>query len=193
MTYFLDFDRTLFDFDSFFRELVERPGLASVRATALEVVKIPRGVDPVHDEKRNRMWEEVHALYSAGAFSFPDDSLSQFVFPDARAFLRKHGGDTVVITKGGLDLSFQQGKVAASGVGTLVARCEYVQREDSKGALLKSLLPEYPVPHLFVDDFSKELDSVALLCPEVTLYEMRRDGKAGSGTYPVIRSLEELP
>jgi hypothetical protein len=193
MTYFLDFDRTLFDFDAFFLDLVEYPALAGVRERALEVVKIPRGVDSVHDEKRNKMWEEVHTLYSSGAFSFEDDALSRFVFPDAKAFLEKHGKNSIVITKGGLDLAFQQGKVISSGVGTSVLRCEYVQRDDSKGELLSSLLREYPAPYVFVDDFGKELESVAELCPEVSLYEIRRDGKPGSGEYAVIRSLAELP
>lgn len=193
MTYFVDFDRTLFDFDSFFLDLVEYPALAGIRDRALEAVKIPRGVDPAHDEKRNRMWEELHALYSSGAFTFPEGSMSQFVFPDARIFLQKHGKESVVVTKGGLDLAFQKGKVASSGVETLVARCEYVQRDDSKGTLIKNLLVEYPAPYIFVDDFAQELASVAELCPEVSLYEIRRDANPGSGEYAVIRSLEELP
>lgn len=193
MTYFLDFDRTIFDFDSFFLELVDYPALAAIKERALEVVKTPRGIDSAHDEKRNRMWEEVHALYSAGAFVFPEGALSRFVFPDAFTFLATHGKDTVVVTKGGLDLSFQKGKVISSGVATLVSRSEYVQRDDSKGALLKSLLGEYPAPYTFVDDFGQELASVADFCPEVALYEMRRDGKSGSGEYAVIRSLDELP
>lgn len=193
MTYFLDFDRTLFDFDSFFLDLVEYPALSAMRERALEVVKIPRGTSVTHDEKRNKMWEELHALYSSGAFTFTEGSMSRFVFPDARAFLEKHGKDSVIVTKGGLDLEFQKGKVTSSGVETLVARCEYVQRDDSKGELVNILLKEYPGPYLFVDDFDKELASVAELCPEVSLYEIRRDGKPGSGEYAVIRSLEELP
>lgn len=193
MTYFVDFDRTLFDFDAFFLDLVEYPALRGMKERALAVVKIPRGIDVAHDENRNKMWEELHALYSSGAFTFQDGSLSRFVFPDAQAFLEKHGKNSVLITKGGLDLAFQKGKVAASGVETLVARCEYVQRDDSKGQLINSLLSDYPAPYLFVDDFGKELESVAELCPEVSLYEIRRDGKSGSGEYAVIRSLEELP
>lgn len=193
MTYFVDFDRTLFDFDSFFLDLVEYPALSALRERALEAVKIPRGVDPEHDEKRNRMWEELHTLYARGAFSFSEGSMLRFIFPDAHTFLEKNGKECVVVTKGGLDLAFQKGKVKSSGVETLVARTEYVQRDDSKGKLLKSLLAEYPAPYLFVDDFANELASVAELCPEVSLYEIRRDGMPGSGEYAVIRNLLELP
>lgn len=193
MTYFVDFDRTLFDFDSFFLDLIEYPALAGIRERALEAVKIPRGVDPEHDEKRNKMWEELHTLYSSGVFTFSEGSMSRFVFPDARAFLERHGKESVVVTKGGLDLNFQKGKVVSSGVETMVARCEYVQRDDSKGELIQSLLAKYPAPYLFVDDFGNELASVAESCPEVSLYEIRRDGRTGSGEYAVIRSLEELP
>ncbi|MBX9765540.1 hypothetical protein K2X83_02775 [Patescibacteria group bacterium] len=193
MTYFLDFDRTIFDFDAFFIDLINVPALSSVKEQVLEVIKIPRGVDAAHDEKRNKMWEKLHALYSAGAFSFAPGTLTHFVFPDARAFLEKHGTDTVIVTKGGLDLSFQKGKVDASDVSRLARHCEYVMRTTPKGEVMKSLVEKYPGPHVFVDDFSQELDSVATENPGVALYEIRRDGKPGSGRFPVISSLAELP
>lgn len=193
MTYFLDFDRTVFDFDAFFSDLINQPELASVRERALQVVQIPRGIDSTHDEMRNRMWEDLHSLYSTGVFSFAPGSLSRFVFPDARVFLEQNGRNTILVTKGGLDLSFQKGKVESSGVSELVCRSEYVTRDAPKGASVKALLGEYPGPHIFVDDYAKELDSVAEECPSVTLFEIRRDGKPGSGEYAVIRSLKELP
>ena len=192
MTYFLDFDRTIFDFDTFFADLISKPELSSIRDRALEIIKIPRGVDLAHDEKRNKMWEEVHVLYTTGVFTFKPGALSQFVFPDARAFLEKNGEHTVVVTKGGLDIAFQKGKLDSSGVSHIAHHCEYVMRDIPKGEAVKALLGKYPGPYVFVDDFSKELDSVATECPEVALYEIRRDGKQGSGSYPIIRSLDEI-
>ncbi len=193
MTFFIDFDRTIFDFDAFIPTLVDEPGLATIRERLLEVVKIPRGFSPEHDQKRNALWDEVHRLYVSGAFSFPERSLAQFVYPDAREFLEGRGKGSVIVTKGGFQLAFQKGKVEASGILDLVSHCEYVLRDTPKGEAIQKLLSQYPAPYAFIDDFPKELQSVADLCPEVQLYEIRRDGKPGSGNFTVVSSFEDIP
>lgn len=193
MTFFVDFDRTIFDFDSFISILLDEPGLAPLRERLVEVVQIPRGFSPEHDQKRNTLWEEVHRLYVSGAFSFPERSLARFVYPDAREFLEGRGKGAVIVTKGGFQLAFQKGKVEASGIMHLVSHCEYVLRDTPKGESIKKILPNYPAPYVFIDDFPTELKSVEALCPEVSLYEIRRDGKPGSGIFPVVHSFADIP
>jgi hypothetical protein len=191
MAYFLDFDRTLFDYESFFPYLAALPQLAALKDRML-VERARRKLSGLSTPERDALWGEIDSLYKSGAFSFTPDSLAQFVFPDAREFLERHGLSTVVITSGGIDLAFQKGKVEASGVEALVSRVVCVTRGIPKGPSVRDLISGYPAPHYFVDDLPEQIDSVIELCPDVGGYEMRRDTTEPSGRYPVIHSLSEL-
>jgi hypothetical protein len=193
MTYFLDFDRTIFDFESFFLYLADFPELSPFRERMLREAKRgrPPGIAP--PPEREALWVDINTLYAAGSFVFLPDSLSKFVFPDALEFLKTHGASSVIVTSGGDDLAFQKGKVSASGVLPLVSEATYIVRGKPKGPVVQELLARYPGPYCFTDDLSEQIDSVIAHCPELAGYEMRRDGKPGSGAYPVIRSLSELP
>lgn len=193
MTYFLDFDRTVFDFEKFVVHLAQMPGLVSVREEMLKVYANHQGENAEEEERRRRLRVALDTLYAEGAFSFSEGALADFVFPDALSFLKEKGSSTVIVTTGGIDLGYQKGKVAASGVQQLVLECVFVQRGNPKGPFVEALTKKYPAPYCFVDDLAPELVSVSTYVPGISAYEIRRDGKAGSGVYPVIRSLAELP
>ena len=193
MTYFLDFDRTLFDFDSFFRYLIRHPSFAEYRARGEQVLKEPRGTSAEADQRRDALWADIDMLYADGKLAFKEDELTQFLYPDAVSFLEEHGRETVIVTTGGVDLAFQRGKVAASGINTYVAGHVFVSRGNPKGPAIAAVIGGYQGPFVFIDDLAREIDSVIETCPEVKGYEMRRDGKEGCGRYPVLRDLATLP
>lgn len=191
MTYFLDFDRTLFDYESYREYLIALPALAPFRE---RIVSLSGKNDPTSTAKRRELWDELDQWYADGGYKLKTGELERFMFPDALAFLRTHGASSIIVTAGGKSIVFQKDKVESSGVASLVAEIIYLPgRNLSKGPAIRSLCDRYPLPFTFVDDLAEQLDRVRADSPDVVLFEMRRDGKAGSGAYPVIRSLDELP
>jgi FMN phosphatase YigB (HAD superfamily) len=192
MTYFLDFDRTLFDYDTFkthletiseWKSFVESP-LWRVSPDTLPV--------PTREERR-AFWEEVDRWYAAGGYSFKPEQFRGFLFPDTEKFLAKHGQSSVIVTAGGEDTTYQKDKVASSGVTDLVHEvCLVPGRDISKATFVVELVQRYPGPYVFVDDLPWHLDDVAKALPAVSVYEMRRDGKPGCGRHQVITTLDEL-
>ncbi len=173
MTYFLDFDRTLFDTSAFLSYLINRDKL-----------------DYYHALSELEMASDLEKRTAEGELAFSEAELVQFLYPDAEAFLAAHHGSIAVVTAGNENL--QRAKLA--NVFTRYASVPlYFTSDERKGPFIARIIAEYPAPYLFADDKSTELDSVALYCPEVELYEVRRDGNPGSGLHAVIRSLSELP
>ncbi len=193
MTYFLDFDRTIFDTESFLPYLAGMPALARLKTSINAVLTKGRGTGFSSDDEREELWKTINELYQQGAFEFTDGELSAFVFHDAAEFLKKHGHESVVVTSAGLDNAFQRGKLKSSGVDALVLHTEFVVAGEPKGPAVKSLIGAYPGPYAFVDDLTTQIDSVAHDCPDVALFEIRRDTQDGAGRYTVIESLLELP
>ena len=194
MTYFLDFDRTLFDNDAFQKYLVTlpawKPFKERMEATTIGVSRdhtLQGGVE------REQLWQEVEAWFATGSFSFQAQELQRFVFSDVWDFLKNHGTHSIIVTAGGANATFQKAKVEHSGLSASVSRAVFTPRAVTKGAVIAEVKTSYPAPYLFVDDLAAQLDSAAEVCPDVSLYEMRRDGKEGSGRYPTIRTLLELP
>ena len=72
MRYYLDFDRTLFDTDSFYLYLATRPGLESVAG-------LPAG----------ELVEALNQMAMDGTLTFAPGELSRFLFQDAASFLRE--------------------------------------------------------------------------------------------------------
>lgn len=192
MTYFLDFDRTIFDTESFLPYLAGTPALSHLRTSVHAVLMKGRGQGLASDEDREELWKTINELYQNGNFTFQDGQLAPFVFPDAVQFLEENGKDCVVVTSAGLDNAFQKAKLKSSGVGAAVAHTEFVVAGHPKGPAIQKLQTQYSGPYVFVDDLVSQIDSVAMVCPDVTNYEIRRDRAQGAGKYPVIQSLAEL-
>jgi hypothetical protein len=172
MRYFIDFDRTLFDTDSFIAYLAERPDVGA--ATQQEEMALAALLD---------------ARAKDGSLTFEPGELSRFLFPDAAAFLREKENAVTIITFGNPALQEIKVKSALYGIPRMSVMYTGAVR---KGAFLA------PHTHLHegaiaVDDSPLELELLAESCAPIDLYEIRRDSGAGDGRWPVIGSLAELP
>lgn len=193
MTYFLDFDHTIFNTRDFYAYLAAIPALSAFKSTLEMIVAQNKGSRILKSEDRDALWNGVHKAYVEKQFAFDTAALESFVFTDARTFLEEHGNQVVVVTVGGVDPFFQKGKVEVCGVARMVSRYEVLPRGSRKGSTVASLKSSFEAPHYFVDDLPEEVASVLELAPGVMGFEMRRDGMPGSGVYPVIRDFTELP
>lgn len=172
MRYFLDFDRTLFDTDSFIVYLSERPDIGSI--TQQEEMTLAA----ILDERAKD-----------GSLVFEPGELSRFLYPDAAAFLREKENAVTIITFGNPALQEIKVKSALFGIPRMAVMYT--------GGVRKG---EFLAPHthlhegaIAVDDSPLELEVLAGSCAPIQLYEIRRDGGKGDGRWPVIRSLTELP
>ncbi len=172
MRYFLDFDRTLFDTDSFIAYLAERPDVgAAVQQEEMALAAL------------------LDARAKDGSLTFEPGELSRFLFSDAAAFLREKENAVTIITFG--NPALQEIKVKSALYGIPRMSVMYT------GAVRKG---EFLAPHthlhegaIAVDDSPLELELLASSCAPIDLYEIRRDIGAGDGRWPVIGSLAELP
>lgn len=190
MTYFLDFDRTLFDTDSFTPTLIDNPACVDIREDIRTLVNTPRDQTIKGGQGRVEVWEKLNRLCVEGKLLFAPGELSRFVFPDVSHFLLRHGSESVVLSYG--HEAWIKSKLESALLGLPIERVVYAHDRE-KGVALEPLLKDFTSPYVFVDDLATQLDSVALHCPQVQLYEMRRDGKAGAGTHTIIHSFDELP
>lgn len=172
MRYYVDFDRTIFDTDTWKAYMRGLPGM-----------------EELEDVADADMSSWLAAKANAGELSFAQGELSRFVYPDAATFLREKENAATIITS--LNPVFQEMKVKSALYGIPRLSVMYT------GDILKG---EFLGPHthlhadaIAVDDLSPQLESFALHCPDLALFEMRRDGGEGDGRWPVIRSLAELP
>lgn len=171
MRYYLDFDRTLFDTDSFIVYLRER-----FQGTDIATAS--------HDAFNAAM----NTMAVEGTLMFEPGELSRFLYPDAASFLREKENAVTIITFGNRELQEVKAKSALTGI----PRMSVMYTGDvRKGAYLA------PHTHLhadavFVDDSPVELEILEAQCPSLKLFEMRRDGAEGDGRWPVIRALSEL-
>ena len=166
MRYYLDFDRVVFDTDAFVVYMKERVG-----------------------EADTEMNMRLSNLAEGGTLSFEPGELSRFVFPDAASFLREKENAVTIVTSGNRTLQEMKTKSALYGI----PRMAVMYTDDA-------LKGEYLAPHthlhkdaLVADDSPIELEALARECPELALYEVRRDGEERDGRWPGIRSLSELP
>lgn len=173
MTYFLDFDRTLFDTDAFIAYLNDdRPDTGAAGKPSEETLAA-----------------YLEAKARAGELAFQPGELRRFVYPDVLGFLRAKGDAAVILTYGNPALQKLKVENALADVADMSA---LYTGDIRKGEYMKGRLDAYP-SSLLADDKEIELVSMSEHCPQVALYEIRRDGKPGDGRWPVIRSLIELP
>ena len=190
MTYFLDFDRTLFDTDTFTKTLVIHPACADFRDDIEAATITGRNQSIAGGSGRYQLWESLSALCENGILTFAPGELRKFVFPDVPDFLERHGKDSVIMTYGAP--AFLKAKIESSLAGLPIEKVIYTHDKE-KGIAVQHAEKEFPAPFTLVDDLASQLDSVKQYCPDVFLYEMRRDGKEPSGRHTVIHSLAELP
>lgn len=171
--YFLDFDRTVFDTELFFESLKDHPIAGPVYTRAQGDHKMMR-----------------QTLLETPGFIFSPGELSRFVYEDAARFLRDKENGVMLITYGAE--GFQKAKIESAIHG--IPRISTIYTGDvRKGAYIGPHIGMYGATPVFVDDAPLELEILAVHAPNAQLYEMRRDGGAGDGRWPVIRSLSELP
>jgi hypothetical protein len=171
MTYFLDFDRTLFDTDRFLPALLSDPAYGDVSQLSLSDIGAA-----------------IQTRFERGALSFKEGELRRYLFSDVADFVQSR--DCVIVTAG--PLAWQKAKVESALPG---ARALYAEgaSDAPKGPLVRDAMRGLPGPFCFVDDTDLQLDSVKASCPDARLFRMERYGGAGDGAYPVVRSLAELP
>ncbi len=173
MTYFLDFDYTLFDADAFVAHLIAHAG------------------DPPAGTFTEEWVEKAFAALSArGALGSVPNDLQSFLYPDVAPFFKEKGEAVDVITFGNPRI---QAVKVENALATIPYRHVWYTGQMRKGEFMKEkgCLSEGNI--IVVDDRPLELENLAAHCPSVQLYEMRRDGAAGDGRWPVVRSLNNLP
>ncbi len=174
MIYFLDFDRTLFDTPKFVEYL-------HTRDNTKEILQ-----DIAYDD----VVETLVPFLESEAVTFTPGELREFVYFDVHEFLRMTGNESVIVTYG--NVLFQRAKIESALFGIPRVSVRYTGSME-KGMFLQSRIERYSGKKLFVDDKSEALESVSTHCPDIEMYEMRRDGSAGDGRWNVINSLNELP
>lgn len=173
MTYFLDFDRTLFDTSAFLRHVIKTRGLADLES-----------------KSEKEAAAALNELVEHDTVSFSSGESASFFFPDAQDFIREHMHESAIITAG--NPALQRAKCSNALAEFPDLKIFYADY-DPKGPFIAHAMHMLPRPWTFVDDKPKELDSVAAEHPHAALYQMCRNGLEPSGHYPSIRSFTELP
>ncbi|MES2931216.1 MAG: diacylglycerol kinase family protein [Patescibacteria group bacterium] len=188
MQYFFDFDRTVFDTESFKRAYAKRPTAHELFHQAKVVLK--EFFSSSSSLPKRRIFTRMLGTFlSHRRFGFLPEELKEYLYPDAAAFLAAHSKDCTIVTYG--VRAFITAKVANALTSYPLGDIVYTPRK--KGRTLRRLIEGKEGPFIFVDDAHFQLESVGEVCPEIELYEIRRDDGAGDGRWPVIRSFEELP
>lgn len=188
MTYFLDFDRTLLDFDGYLGHLLTVPAFsqfhADIRAYRDRVLPRPEVL---------ALSVAIDEWYAHGGYQFSPGELVPHIYPDVLPFLSVHGNETYIVTSGGVEISYHQGRIECTGLHTLVRDVLYVRgRDEGKGPVIQQHTEN--ADFVFVDDKESQLDSVAELFPSAKCYHIARaEHSHRSDRYPVIASLTELP
>jgi hypothetical protein len=126
----------------------------------------------------------------ATADPFAPGELAEFLYPDARSFLIEKGNSSLIIT---LMTKETDSHLIMSALAGIPRMSVMYTAGKLKGEFLAPYISLYGEAPVFADDSPAQLSSMALHCPETQLFEVRRDGGAGDGRWPVIRTLAELP
>lgn len=187
MKYFFDFDRTVFDTESFKRAYAKRPGLSGLWQQAKDVVREFFGSSR-SISKRRVFARTLGTFLSHRRLGFFPEELRDFVYPDAARFLATHSAESTIVTYG--VRAFITAKVTNALTSFPLGDIIYTPRK--KGRTIRRLTQKSEGPFTFVDDAHFQLASVHRACPNVRVIEIRRDGQDGDGRWPVIRSFDEL-
>lgn len=174
MIYFLDFDRTLFDTPKFVEYLHTRDDTKEI----------------LHNVAYENVGETLTPFLESEAVTFAPGELSEFIYSDVHEFLRIVGSEAVIVTYGRVLL--QRVKIDSALFGIPRVSVRYTGTVQ-KGPFLQARIERYTGKKLFVDDKPDVLENICKYCPDVEVYEMRRDARDGDGRWNVISSLNELP
>jgi hypothetical protein len=182
MMYFLDFDRTLFDTDTFREWLLKHPLCSGYKER----------VDgfPIGSPERQEVWKEIWEFVQKGEILLSDADIRRYVYPDVAHFFETHAPNIVIITFG--PPGWQEFKVKRA-LPFSYRDAIFNDGIESKADSIIAWHKNQPVSGIFVDDHVFQLETAAQVCPELSLFEIRRDGGAGDGRWPMVRSLTELP
>lgn len=194
MTFFLDFDRTLFDTYSSYHYLSKKLEVVPEVKVLFDEVMLGKEKFNLDNPQRADVAAAMERIFTDGTISLEPGEYAEYVYPDAQTFLDAHGAHSVIVTANRACPSYQQAKLEASGLFAIVQEVRNIPfgKGDTKGKEVAELVNKYDGPHVFVDDHDTQLDAVAAYCPEVRAYEMRRDGKEGSGRHRTIQSFAEV-
>ncbi|HRH55583.1 MAG TPA: hypothetical protein PK609_01830 [Candidatus Paceibacterota bacterium] len=117
------------------------------------------------------------------------DAKERRLYADAASFLRDKENAATIITSAEKESFGVVIKEALEGI----PRMSVIYTEGTKKGEFLAPHPHLHADALLVDDSPAELEVLAHTCPDLALYEMRRDGGVGDGRWPVLRSLSELP
>lgn len=171
--YLLDFDHTLLNTNAFTAYMFERLQKEGHILNSLEETTLA-----------------LEKLADQGELNFAPGELGKFLYSDVPEFLRTAGNEALIVTYGNPKLQQLKVENATAGIPRVTALYTGNLR---KGDFLRDRIQAYGANVLCVDDKAIELESLESACPNVRLYEIRRDGAAGDGRWPVISSLTELP
>jgi hypothetical protein len=187
MTYFLDFDRTIFDTPAFKKTVAKRPTVMELFDQSKEVIKELAGQTQT-DSKRRIFAKTFGNFISHGRFAFMPDELRTFLYPDVPPFFAKNAKNCIIVTYG--VRAFITAKVTTALSDFPLENIVYTARK--KGRTIRRLCKGSEGPFTYVDDAHFQLESVQKYCPSIKIIEIRRDKRAGDGRWPVIHSLDEL-
>lgn len=194
MTFFLDFDRTLFDTYRSYQYLSKKlTALPEVKALFDEVMLGDEKFN-LDNPKRGEVSRELERIFTEGLITLEPGEYAEYVYPDAQKFLDIHGEQSIIVTANRACPSYQQAKLEASGLFAIVQTVCNIPLAGgaTKGSEVAALMKEYDGPYFFIDDHNSQLLAVQKECPDVAVYEMRRDGKSGIDSIPTITSFDEL-
>lgn len=129
-------------------------------------------------------------LFDTAAYEHRKGDPALFLYPDGATFLREKENSVLIVTAMDKERDSEFVQNTLSGIPRMSVM--YTNGK-LKGEYLAPYISMYGQAPVFVDDSVDHLVSMALHCPNVQLFEMRRDGREGDGRWPVVHTLGELP
>ncbi|XKT74496.1 MAG: hypothetical protein ACJKTH_00140 [Patescibacteria group bacterium UBA2163] len=194
MTFFIDFDRTLFDTYRSYQYLSNKLTVVPDVKELFDEVMLGAEKFNLNNPRRAEVSRELERLFTEGLITLDPGEYAQYVYPDAQKFLDIHGEHSVIVTANRACPSYQKAKLEASGVFAIVQAVSNIPLAGgaTKGSEVAALIKKYDGPYFFIDDHDSQLLAVKEECPDVAVYEMRRDGNPGIGSVPTVTSFDEL-
>ena len=187
MHYYFDFDRTVFNTPEFKKAFARRATIPELLQQLGNLIK--EVLDPTRHLPLQRIISRTFGTFAShGRFGFTPDELKHFLYPDSVTFFNAHAKDITIVTYG--VRAFITAKV--TNALTNVPLNDIVYTHKKKGSTIKRLAQAQTGPVVFVDDAVFQLEDVHKACPDISVIEIRRDGREGDGRWPVIRTFDEL-